>query len=391
MKKQFLYILFALAFVTSCKEKLNVSELEQKKNDIAKMLVDEQKALASQINKISDLEQQIKDLDKELRKSGTIKSEEASSSVVSTLQSQSGPFEHYFEIQGAIDADKNIMVTPEMGGKIVSLPVRKGQFIQKGAVIATFDTEIINSNKKQLEEQLATAKYMYDKQKRLFDKGVSTEIALKQAEGQYNTLLKSMDILNTQASKSVLVAPFSGYIENVFPVAGGMAGPSTPVIQLIGMNSLKVVANVSENYLKTLNRSSLVDLDFPAIDFQLKNQKISRIGKSVNPVNRTIMLEVNIPKANKKMIPNLMAIMKVRDYSVPNAVTIPAHVILTNSDRENFVYVVNADNTVSERIVKVGKTYNDQVEILEGLKANETVVDRGARKVVEGDKVEIRK
>ncbi len=390
MKKQFIYILLVLAIISGCKGKLNVSELEQKRNDITQILETEQKTLAEKINKISDLEQEIKDIDRKLRKSGAIKSEESSSSVVSIVQAQSGPFEHYFEIQGAIDADKNIMITPEMGGKIVTLPVRKGQFLQKGAVIATFDTEIINSNKKQLEEQLSTAKYMYDKQKRLFDKGVSTEIALKQAEGQYNTLLKSMDILNTQASKSVLVAPFSGYIENVFPVAGGMAGPSTPIIQLIGMNSLKVVANISENYLKTINHSTLVDIDFPAIDYKLSNQKISRIGKSVNPVNRTILVEINIPKSSKKMIPNLMAIMKIRDYSTKNSITVPTHIILTNSKRENFVYVVNSDNTVSERLIKIGQSYNERTEILEGIIKGDKIVDRGARKIVEGDKVEIR-
>ena len=127
-----------------------------------------------------------------------------------------------------------------------------------------------------------------------------------------------------------------------------------------------------------------------AIDYKMDNLRISRIGKSVNPVNRTIMVEINIPKANSKMIPNLMVIMKVRDYSVKDAVTLPSHVILTNSKRESFVFVVNADNTASERIVKLGKSYNERTEILEGLKAGETVIDRGARKVVEGDKVEIR-
>lgn len=374
MNKQILLIIILALTFNSCREKTDIDELMSKKSEIQKTIKEKKIELKETIAEIEKLSPE----------------KEIHYPAVSIIEAEQGLFEHFFEIQGAIDADKNIMVTPEQGGKIIDLPVKKGQYIRKGAIIARFDTQILASNKVQLEEQLATAKYMYDKQTKLFEEGVGTEIALKQAEGQYKTLQKSIDVLNTQQSKSILYAPFSGYIEKVFPVSGGMAGPSTPIIQLIGLNQLKIVAHVSENYLNSLDKSSMVNVNFPAIDKKMENLRITRIGKSINPVNRTILLEINIPKPTKKMVPNLMASMKIRDYHIEDAIIVPNHVILTNSKKEKFVFTVNDDNTVSERIIKIGKSYQNNTEVIEGLSKGVKVIDRGARKIVDGDRVEVR-
>ncbi len=374
MKKNILLISLLSLAILGCREKTDLDTLKDKKAKI------EQEIKA----KKTELKKTVAAIEKLTPK------KEVHYPAVSTIEAQQGLFEHFFEVQGAIDADKNVIVTPEQGGKIISLPVKKGQYIRKGDVIARFDTQILVSNKTQLEEQLATAKYMYEKQLSLFDKGVGTEVALKQAEGQYKTLQKSIEVLNTQQGKSILTAPFSGYIDNVFPVVGAMAGPATPIVQLIGLNQLKIMADVSEDYLSALDKTSVVDVNFPAIDYQLKDLRISRIGKSVNPVNRTILIEVNIPKTAKNMVPNLMAAMKVRDYFAKDAIILPTHVILTNAKKQRFVFVVNEDHTVSEKIIKTGRSYKDKTEILEGLSSGDKVVDRGARKIVDGDRVEVR-
>ena len=375
MTKITIYTILTVLIISGCREQTNVDLLSAKKSELE--------------SEIILLKEELKETIAALEKANP-KNIEIRYPAVSVIESEQGMFEHFIEVQGAIDTDDNVIVTPEQGGKIVSLPVKKGQYIRRGATIAMFDTEILASNRSQLEEQLSTAKYMYDKQKTLFDKGVSTEIALKQAEGQYKSLLKSIDVLNTQQSKSVLVAPFSGYVEDVFSVVGGMANPSTPIVKLISLNTLKVVANVSENYLNSLSKSSKVDIFFPALNHHIRNLSISRIGKSVNPVNRTILIEINIPNPTKKMVPNLMATMNIRDYNSIDAVILPNHVILTNANRENFVFVVNDKQKVEEIIITTGRSYDNKTEVLEGLKKGMKVVDRGARKIVDGDRVEVR-
>ena len=239
--KNLIYIAVFSSIAISCSgEKNSLNQLKKEKESLLTKL-------AEVNSKLAEVEQKIKELDtslvKELPK-------------VSTIETSLSPFEHYFEVQGAVTANKNVMVLPEVGGIIRSIKVDEGQFITQGQVIATFDSDVIVSNEKELEEQLKVAEYMYEKQKTLFEKGVGTELALKQAEGQYLTLKQTLQTIKTQQGKFVLKAPFSGYVEKVFPVVGQLAGPSTPIIQLVDLSDMKITADISESYLGNITKGS---------------------------------------------------------------------------------------------------------------------------------------
>ncbi len=308
---------------------------------------------------------------------------------VSTVALKSRTFNHFFEIQGALEAEKNVMVVPETGGLIKSLPVKEGQFIARGQTIATFDSEVIASNIQELEEQLDLAKYMYEKQKTLMDQGVGTEVNFKQAEGQYQSLQKTLNTLKTQKGKFVLKAPFSGYVEQVFPVVGEMAGPSSPIIQLIDLSDMKATASISEVYLKRLKTNSLVNVYFPALDKEMKELSIKRIGKFVNPVNRTVTIEVSIPKVEENMVPNLMTVMNVKDYQNDSAIVVPSSVILKDANQNSYVYVLKEGKKAVQTQIEIGQSYKGETEVLAGLSNGDVVIDKGARKLVDGDIVTV--
>jgi RND family efflux transporter MFP subunit len=200
--------------------------------------------------------------------------------TISTIKIKPQLFAHYFEVQGAIEAEKNVLVVPEVGGLIKTLPVKVGQNIKRGQTIATFDSDVVASNIEELKEQLDVAKYMYEKQQSLFDQGVGTEMALKQAEGQYKTLKQTLVSVQTQKGKFVLRSPFSGYVEEVFPVVGQVAGPGSPIIRLIDLSKMSVKADISESYLAKIDEKKIATLIFPALDNErLENLPIKRIGK----------------------------------------------------------------------------------------------------------------
>ncbi len=366
---------FASLFITSCGEEQ--SSLDQL---LAKQATIEGEIKAKRA--------ELKTLEEEIIKIDTTSKDDINYPRVSVVDLKTQAFNHFFEIQGSLEAEKNVMVVPEAGGLIKTLPVKEGQYISKGQTIASFDSQIIASNIKELEEQLELAKYMYEKQQSLMDQGVGTEINFKQAEGQYKSLQKTLSTLKTQKGKFVLKAPFSGYVEKVFPVVGEMAGPSSPIIQLIDLSNLKATANISEVYLKKLNGNSLVNVFFPALDIELKDLPVKRIGKFVNPVNRTVMMEVNIPKAEGNMVPNLMTVMNVRDYRNEKAIVVPSSVILKDANQESYVYVLKGDR-VAQTKIKVGQSYKGKSEVLSGLTDGDQVIDKGARKLVDGDIVTV--
>jgi RND family efflux transporter MFP subunit len=306
-------------------------------------------------------------------------------------------FEHQITLQGTIEADKMTYILPEAGGLITSLPAKEkeGKLVQKGEVLATIDAQIIAASMKELEEQIELAKYMFEKQESLFKQGVGTELQYKQAEGQYQTLLQSKNTLTTQKGKYTITAPFTGYIEKVHVVQGGMVGPTSPIITLVSPGERKIVAHVAETYLANLHEGAPVTVQLPALNYEeIPNLKVTRVGKMVDPVNRTIALDIRIPQPTEKHIPNLMAIINVRDYVDSSALVIPSKVILKDAQQKSYVYTLQKIDSLSTQtsaiyraeksLISIGKSYKNETQVLEGLQPGTMVVSRGKGDIYEG-------
>jgi len=325
-----------------------------------------------------DLEAQLDAIDEKIKALDTADVVEPKN--VSLFTVNEGLFEQYFEIQGAVESEKNILVVPEVGGLISSLPVAEGQRVNKGEVIARINSSVVASNIQELDKQIDLALYMKDKQKSLWDKGVGTELAYKQALGQWETLTQTKKSIQTQQGKFVVKAPFGGFVEEVFPVEGEMAAPGMPIVRLVSLDEVSVKADIAETYLKDVDMGNVSEAYFPALDTTIKGLTVKRIGKFVNPVNRTITVEVDIPEPNAKMVPNLMSVIKIRKYVDSSAITVPSSIIRKELE-EAFVYVLSDinKNYAVQKTVVLGSGMGDVTEILSGIKAGDVLVKDGLR------------
>lgn len=319
---------------------------------------------------------------------------------VTVTEVEKGEFEHYITVQGIVASDQIIQVVPEMGGMITSLPVKQkeGQLVQKGELLASIDNSIISKNVQELDEQIDLAKYMYEKQQSLYEKGVGTEFDLKQAEGQYKSLLKSKESLKTQQGKYNIYAPFTGIVEKVDAVQGQMAGPQTPIAMIVGLSNKKIKADISEAYLAYLNTGAKVSAEFTALKKTFDGLSVTRIGSFVDPSSRTIQVEILLPQS-EKLVPNLTTTVKIRDYVDSAALTIPSKVVLKGANNTSYVYVTDLNPEISndsiqrfsvvKRNVELGMTYDGEVVVKSGLSVGDKVVERGKSEVYEGIVVEV--
>ena len=107
-----------------------------------------------------------------------------------------------------------------------------------------------------------------------------------------------------------------------------MAGPASPIIRLIALDKMSVKADISESYLRGINMNSSAQLRFPSLDLDpIVGLKLKRIGKFVNPVNRTITVEIDVPNKAEGIVPNLMSVLRIRDYVDSTALAVPTSVI----------------------------------------------------------------
>ena len=336
----------------------------------------------------SRFQDSIKQIDLRIKKLDTVK--RVIYPKVTLFETATAQFEHYFAAQGYVESDQNVLLIPEVGGVVKALNVEEGQIVNKGQVIASFDAALIASNINELEEQLTLAEYNFNKQKSLYDQGVASEFNVKQAEGQYKTLQKTLETLRTQAGKSTLVAPFTGYIEDLIPVVGELSPPGVPVARLISLEKVHVAADISEFYLSRLNTENSASVSFSALDVVVDNLKISSIGRFVNPTNRTLKIRVNLPR-NDQFIPNLVATIRIRDYVKDSAIVVPSSAITQDSKGRDIVFVGQKEDKhflVKSMAVEPGMTYGGFTEIKSGLSVGMNVINQGSQSVYDGLAVE---
>ena len=316
-------------------------------------------------------------------------SESVNLPLVSTYEVIKKPFLHYHEIQGNTVSKSMIYIRPEITGIVTQLPVKEGDYVTKGQLLISMSNSTLVAQVGELEQQLEFASFLFAKQKKLYDDGIGTEIQLKELENNVLRLKKAITTINTQIEKSEILAPFSGYIEQLTVQVGESVGPMNMAIHLVNLEDLYVSADVSENLLPDLKLNNDLVAHFPALNEVLHNLKLTRIGKVVNQVNRTIKIEAKIPNNNINLIPNLMCILKINDYKNDSAVVLSSRLVLKNDLGETFVKVVTNENKVDILPIRIGKQQGEMVEVISDLPVGTLVIDKGKSTIASGQTVKV--
>lgn len=346
------------------------------------LLKEKQTALQTLKDEIALLEQEIGALDPSSAETRTL---------VTTLPLSRKQFNHFVEIQGTVQSDQLVTVSSETGGRLLEVKVIEGQSVSKGQLIARVDLEQLKKQIAEVETSLDLAKELFERQQRLWDQKIGSEIQLLQAKNNVDRLDKSLETLNYQLGKSSIYAPISGVVERVILKAGEMAGPGSPIVQILNTSQVKVVADVPESYLRSVSKGELVTVRFPSLSEE-KQARVSLIGSVINASNRTFPVEVDLPNGNALLKPNLLAIMLINDYSEKDAVVVPITLVQQEIGGKDYVFVKKdtPEGTIAQKVyVKTGKSYQGEIIVTEGLKGDEVLIDQGARGISDQDLIQV--
>jgi RND family efflux transporter MFP subunit len=312
---------------------------------------------------------------------------------VESMPAVTGVFKHKIIVQGDIETDNEVMIIAEANGLIKSIPVKEGQQVMKGQVLARIDTEILASNIKELKTQLDFAEYNLEKQKQLFDRGVGTEFERKQADSQVEALRSQLNTLQTQSSKSIVRAPFSGVIDQIVTHEGEIASAQSPILRLVSSKEMRVTGNISEHYYRTVKEGTNVEVFVPTL-MDTFDLQISSVGNFINPTNRTFRVKADITE-NNNLLPNMLAEMHITDLVIDSALIVPAVALLKTQQNESYIFVLKKEGEhykASQIMVKIISQYQNKtaIEVLGNeIKANDLVVSAGGRGISDGDIVRI--
>jgi len=299
--------------------------------------------------------------------------------VVSLSQISQKPFMHHIKIQGIVESDNNVLIPARTFGVIKKIYVEKGQEVKKGQLLAAMDGAILENSLNELEINMELAKTMYERQKRLWDKKIGSEVQFLQAKTNKEALEKRLAATREQYMLTKVIAPISGTVDEVMIKEGEAVNPGFGAIRIVKLSDLKITANLSEKYTGRIRVGDSLTVSIPVLnrDFVSIVRSVSRV---INPKNRTFPIEVSLPKGISEIQPNMLTVLLINDYSNPKAITVPFNIIQKSEfTRFCFVAAQNENDvwTVERRVVELGLKYGNQVEILNGLESGEFVVIKG--------------
>ena len=377
MKKIILIATFS-ALLFSCgkkEENANIDSLIASKN------------LVSIKAKRAELQTQLTQLDNAIAELDVKKTEEA---LVSVETVKDTVFSHYLEVQGNVNTKENLIIYPQFAGILNTVNVIAGQKVSKGQVLGTIDDGGLSQQLAQLENQLALAKTTFERQKRLWDQKIGSEIQYLQAQTNMVSQQKAVSQMKAQLAKTRVIAPFNGVIDELIAERGQVVGPGQGLMRIVNLNNMFVSTSVPESYIGKLKVGTEVSVYLASLGKSF-NGKIRQVGNNINPNNRSFGIEVSVPNTDNLLRPNQVAKLKITDYTNAKAVVVPSNVIQEDADGNQFVFEVSSvkDKTgiAKKVIVKVGKTSDNFTEILSGLEPKTVLVGDGVKTVSEGMKL----
>lgn len=382
--KKFIYPIFIL-FIVSCNNdnKKTIEELINEGN-----LEELQERRSSLIIQKGQINNELKEITEGVSILDTAKS----FVLVNTVTTKTETINHFSKFQGIIKTDQNMILYPEFSGRVAKIYVDEGDVVKKGQALAKIDDGGLYNELKLVESQAKLAKTIYERQSKLWNDKIGSEIQYLEAKTNYEIQNNRLKSITESLAKTTITAPFSGTIDEIFIEEGNLVSPPMMpdqgnAFRIINLNELYVESVIPESFIGKIKKGAEVQVEIPVLNKSF-NSTIKHSVSSINELSRTFKIEVSVPKNNLDLIPNLNVEVNVLDYTNSQAILVPESIVSEDSDNNKFLFTV-LNNKAKKTIVETGYTQNGMIEITTGLDVNEIVINEGGRIVKDGQNVKI--
>lgn len=303
---------------------------------------------------------------------------------------QPAVFRHYVNVQGDVESDKTIMITPKATATVEEISVRAGDEVAQGDVLARLDGEITRSQLRELETRLELAETMFERQKNLRDQDVGSEVEFLQAKSEYESLRHQLATLTEQYENYTIRATISGTVNQVNLKEGETVGPAAAVFQLTNSDALKVTAEISEFYISRIDPTDSVKISFPSLSHTFSG-RLDVVSKVINRSNRTFRVESYLPNPDGQIRPNMIARLSINDITLSDRIVVPVNTV-QEANQISFAFVAEqtAEGWVAaQREVTPGESYGNELVIEEGLQAGDLLITSGYAELADGEAISI--
>lgn len=300
-------------------------------------------------------------------------------------------FRQYLEVQGRVDFDQNANLSARVPGILTDVLVQRGDQVKKGQILASIDARLVQQGIQEMETQLDLVRTIYEKQKNLWDQKIGTEVQYLTAKNNKEAMERRLSTMREQYDQYRIRAPFAGVVDEVMPKVGEAVAPGAPLFRVVNTNGGKIVADVSENYLANIKRGDEAIVYLPDLGREISTE-VRVVSQAINPSSRTFTVELDVKPEDRRQVsfrPNMVAVVRIQNYLSQNATVVPVNVV-QRDETSSYVYTVEKEGdqfVARKQNITTGKSYKGQMEVTEGLSADDQVISRGYQNLNDGQPV----
>jgi membrane fusion protein, multidrug efflux system len=301
-------------------------------------------------------------------------------------------FDDFIRITGEAEAMHDITLSAEETGRIVAFPVPKGTWVAAGAVIAELDDEILASQVREARESAQLADEQFERQRRLWeDEQIGSEIAFLQARTNAAVAHARLETFEARLARTRIRAPVAGIFDEKYAEVGEMAMPGTRIARVVASRQVKIVGGVPERYSLQVRQGDQAEVTFDVLPGERFTGRIRYVGAAVDPVNRTVPIELVLDNPGRRIKPRMVASVQVARARLSDVVVVPQQVVLRTEDGFEVFVVEDADGrpVARRRPVTVGASARNHVVITDGLSPGDVLITLGQQLVDDGSRVRI--
>ena len=300
-------------------------------------------------------------------------------------------FVQYVRVVGEVEALHDVTVSAEESGTIAAFLAGKGERLVRGQPVTRISSDLLGAQVEEARALAEVAAERYERQRRLWQQRIGTEIALLEVKSQATSSAARLKVLETRLARTVVSSPITGIFDEQYVEVGELVAPGTRLVRMLATDQVKVVAGIPERYALAVTPGAAALVTFDVIDGREFRGVIDFVGTSVDPRSRTIPIEIVLDNAELVIRPRMVANVQVERERQERVIVVPQDLVQRTEDGFQVFIAERGSDTVTARAraVELGPSYANEVVVTAGLSAGESLITAGHRQVDDGSPIRL--
>ncbi|MDR2856800.1 MAG: efflux RND transporter periplasmic adaptor subunit [Novosphingobium sp.] len=297
------------------------------------------------------------------------------------------------EAVGSLRAVREVMLAPEVAGRVSAIAFSGGQYVGAGATLVRLYDGPERADRAAAAARARFARLQLNRSRELAPSGAESREVLQQRQAEYDQAVAAVRQLDARLVQKRVAAPFAGQIGVRQINLGQYLNPGDRIATLTALDQLFVDFTVPQQELVKLVPGSVVRVTSDAWPGRTFTARVTTIEPRVDESSRNIRVQATLANSDRALRPGMYVTAALVMAPLPGALTVPATAIQTSAQGDSVVVIRGADarrGGKAEMVaVGTGRRFGDRVVIVSGLKPGDVVVTEGQLRIQPGAPVRV--